>query len=158
MTWNEFAGRVSRRLKTLCWAADVKLHPGVRRRKDGTRVLFDTSIGSMNMGDSIIAHYCSLALEGIAEEALRLPTHLLPNGDQLTRLASAERKIVCGTNLMTPHFEEFSNWKMPGDLRGYRDILTLGKANKIRHDEEVVHKPHLVYHAYFVFQPFLYLV
>lgn len=126
MTWNEFAGRVSRRLKTLCWAADVKLHPGVRRRKDGTRVLFDTSIGSMNMGDSIIAHYCSLALEGIAEEALRLPTHLLPNGDQLTRLASAERKIVCGTNLMTPHFEEFSNWKMPGDLRGYRDILTLG--------------------------------
>lgn len=126
MILRNLAVRASRRLKYLGWTARVTLRPGVSRGKDGTQVLFDTSMGSMNMGDAIIAHYCALALAGIAEDPLRLPTHSLPDAAQLKRLASAGRKIVCGTNLMAPHFEEYSNWKMPADLRGYRDILTLG--------------------------------
>ena len=126
MTWKDFAARVSRRLEYMRWMADVSLHPGISRRRDDIQVLFDTSIGSMNMGDAIIAHYCALALEGIVENPLRLPTHTLPEEGQLARLGAAGTKIVCGTNLMTPHFEEFSNWKMPGNLCGYRDIVTLG--------------------------------
>ena len=90
--------------------------------------MFDTSIESQNMGDSIIAHYCGIALSQLTDnrEVLRLPTHKLPQADQLSRLAAAGTKIVCGTNLITPHYEEFSNWKMPENLRSYRDILTLG--------------------------------
>lgn len=118
--------RVSRRLKYLGWTARVRLHHSGKGNRSDKQVLFDTSIGSLNMGDAIIAHYCALALEGIVSEPLRVPTHVLPDSAQLAELDSAGTRIVCGTNLMTPHFEEFSNWKMPEDLRGYRDILTLG--------------------------------
>jgi polysaccharide pyruvyl transferase WcaK-like protein len=41
-------------------------------------------------------------------------------------LSRCRYKIVCGTNLMTSYYERFSNWKMPEDLKGYKDILTLG--------------------------------
>lgn len=118
--------RASRRLKYLGWTARVRLHHSGKGNRSDKQVLFDTSIGSLNMGDAIIAHYCALALEGIVSEPLRVPTHVLPDSAQLAELASAGTRIVCGTNLMTPHFEQFSNWKMPEDLRGYRDILTLG--------------------------------
>ena len=123
-----FAGRTVRKLKNLAWQMDVKCHPGTRKPEADRAVLFDTALGSLNMGDSIIRHYCALALEEILadRQVTCLPTHTLPTPEQLAELGSAGIRIVCGTNLMTPHFEEFSNWKMPRHLRGYRDILTLG--------------------------------
>ena len=128
MILKNLAARVSRRLKYWRWAADVKLHPGTAKTRDDALLLFDTSIGSLNMGDSIIAHYCRIALAQLMEarEVVCLPTHIQPDRAGLKQLGSAGTKIVCGTNLMTPHFEEFSNWKMPENLHGYRDILTLG--------------------------------
>lgn len=128
MNLKNLAGRAARRLKYQGWMLDVKCHPGTAKKKDASVLLFDTSMNSMNMGDSIIAHYCGRVLEQMlaGREPLRLPTHTLPAPEQLAQLRRAGTKIVCGTNLMTPHFEEFSNWKMPKDLRGYRDVLTLG--------------------------------
>ena len=128
MTLKNLAGRAARRLKYCCWTLDVKCHPGTAKKKDASVLLFDTSLNSMNMGDSIIAHYCGKALEQMlaGREPLRLPTHTMPEAAQIHALAAAGTKIVCGTNLMTPHFEEFSNWKMPENLTGYRDIVTLG--------------------------------
>lgn len=128
MVMKQLAARAMRRLKALAWMADVKLHPGVDRDREDSVLLFDTSIGSLNMGDSIIAHYCGKALEQVlaGREPLRLPTHRLPVPEQLSQLHRAGTRIVCGTNLMTPHYEEFSNWKMPVNLCGYRDIVTLG--------------------------------
>lgn len=128
MTLKQFAARASRRLEILSWMADIHLHPGTKRVKDDSLILFDPAIGSQNMGDSIIKYYCNLALEKLLQtrEPLRLPTHSLPDAAQLDRLGRAGTKIVCGTNLITPHFEEFSNWKMPENLSGYRDIVTLG--------------------------------
>lgn len=121
-------GRAARKLKQIGWAADVKLHPGSGKRHPDRAVLFDTSLGSQNLGDSIIRHYCDLALREILAEknTSRVPTHSLPTQQQVKAVAEAGVKIVCGTNLITPHFEEFSNWKMPGNLKGYRDIVTLG--------------------------------
>lgn len=128
MTLKNLAGRAKRRLKYRRWTLDVKCHPGIAKKKEDSLLLFDTSANSLNMGDSIIAHYCRIALAQVMaeREVLRLPTHTLPEAAQLAALAEAGTKIVCGTNLMTPHFEEFSNWKMPENLCGYRDILTLG--------------------------------
>lgn len=57
---------------------------------------------------------------------LWVPTHTFPTKNQLADVSLAGEKIVCGTNLITPHFEAFSNWKMPNNLQGYRDIVTLG--------------------------------
>ena len=128
MTLKNLAGRVSNRLQYWRWMLDVKRHPGVAKEKSASVLLFDTALNSLNMGDSIIAHYCRIALAHLMaeREVLLLPTHTLPEEAQLSALSTAGTKIVCGTNLMTPHFEEFSNWKMPKNLCGYRDILTLG--------------------------------
>lgn len=128
MDFHRKAQRVSYRLHTLKWMADVALHPGTKKAEPEKLVLFDPSIDSRNMGDSIISYYCSRALSEIlaAKDVLRVPTHTLPTKNQLADIALAGEKIVCGTNLITPHFEEFSNWKMPNNLEGYRDIVTLG--------------------------------
>lgn len=121
-------GRAARKLKQIGWGADVKLHPGTGRKNPDRAVLFDTSVDSLNLGDSIIRHYCDLALREILadKDVSRVPTHSLPGEQQLRAVAGAGLKIVCGTNLITPHFEAFSNWKMPRNLKGYRDIVTLG--------------------------------
>lgn len=128
MKLTNLAGRVKNRLQYWRWMLDVKCHPGVAKKKDDSLLLFDTSLNSLNMGDSIIAHYCSIALSQLMtqREVLRLPTHTLPEATQRSALVAAGTRIICGTNLMTPHFEEFSNWKIPENLCGYRDILTLG--------------------------------
>lgn len=128
MGMRQFISRVYRRTMDLSWMIDVTLHPGTNRKRSNTVVLLDPAIGSQNMGDSIIEYYCNLALAQLLTEraALRLPTHTLPDQEQLSHLRRAGTRIVCGTNLITPHYEEFSNWKMPHNLSGYRDIVTLG--------------------------------
>lgn len=128
MNFRKEAQRIARRLKTLGWMADVALHPGTGMAEPDKLVLFDPAIGSQNMGDSIIAYYCTKALSELLgpKDVLRVPTHTLPTEKQLEEVSRAGMKIVCGTNLMTPHFEEFSNWKMPRNLTGYRDIVTMG--------------------------------
>lgn len=96
-------------------------------RYDGV-VLFDTAINSLNMGDSIIQYYCAKVIKELFpdKQEYHIQTHKLPTESELQVLPGALYKIVCGTNLMTPHIEEQTNWKMPEDLYGYRDIITLG--------------------------------
>ena len=128
MDFHKETQRIARRLHTLKWMTDVTLHPGTEKAEPDKLVLFDTAINSQNMGDSIIAYYCTKALSEIiaGKNVLRVPTHTLPSEKQLAEISHAGGKIVCGTNLITPHFEEFSNWKMPSNLEGYRDIVTMG--------------------------------
>ena len=128
MDFHKETQRIARRLHTLKWMTDVTLHPGTEKAEPDKLVLFDPAISSQNMGDSIIAYYCTKALSEIIAEknVFRVPTHTLPSEKQLADISHAGGKIVCGTNLITPHFEEFSNWKMPSNLEGYRDIVTMG--------------------------------
>lgn len=90
--------------------------------------IFDTAINSENMGDYIIQYYCRNILDEIFQEQgrVRVPTQTLPNNIELDKIAAAKYKIICGTNIMTPHIEEQTNWKMPEDLYGYHNIVTLG--------------------------------
>lgn len=128
MRRNDMLKHTARRLKTARWMMNVKLHPGTGKKLTKQVLLFDTSIESQNMGDVIIKHYCSRVLSEMFDlgKAVCVPTHVLPEEDALMTVSRAGTKIVCGTNLITPHFEAFSNWKMPEDLNGYRDIVTLG--------------------------------
>lgn len=119
---------IKRNVKYFGQVVYVMTHPGIGKVYKDRVLLFDTSIDTKNVGDEIIAHYCNRALSRIfeLEKIERVPTHTLPSAGQLLAVSTAGVKIVCGTNLITPHFEEFSNWKMPNDLKGYRDIVTLG--------------------------------
>lgn len=91
-------------------------------------VIFDTSIHSLNMGDSIIQYYCDKVIHELFPEKdpIRIQTHELPNADERKNLPGAQIKLVCGTNIITPYYEEYSGWKMPDDLYGYQGIITLG--------------------------------
>lgn len=98
----------------------------IKKRKE--YLLFDPSLDSKNKGDSIIAYYCDKALKDIIDlhSAFRVQTHELPSKWILKEVPHYKNKIVCGTNLMTPHFEQYSIWKMPPGLYGYNNIITLG--------------------------------
>ena len=120
--------KVIQKAKQLSWMADVLLHQKTERVEADKLILFDPSIESQNLGDKIIRKYCDLALRELLEkkDVLYVPTHVIPSDIQLKSIRESQMKIVCGTNLITPHYEEFSNWKMPQNLSGYRNILTLG--------------------------------
>lgn len=96
--------------------------------KEDLLILFDTALQSQNMGDSIIQQYCGAVITELLsqKEILRVPTHVLPEAQELAQIPMAETKIVCGTNLMTPHYEDYSIWVMPQDLVGYRNVITMG--------------------------------
>lgn len=91
-------------------------------------LLLDPSLGTGNRGDQIIAGYAALQLRDIfpGREFISIPTQCLPSREERELLLQYRYKILCGTNLMTSYYERFSNWKMPEDLKGYQDILTLG--------------------------------
>ena len=99
------------------------------RAKDTKKIaVFDPAINSANMGDHIIKFYCNKIIKELFSDRdiYRLPTQTFPQKEELEKLRNCYMGIVCGTNLMTPHFEEYSNWKMPSNLRDYTNIITLG--------------------------------
>lgn len=120
--------RISSHLHTLVWIVDVSVHKSNSKSNSKLMVSFDPSVESLNLGDEIIYHYCSRVLKNISSNytAIRVPTHKMPESDQLRQVCCSELKFVCGTNLITPHIEEFTNWQMPKNLTGYQDIVTLG--------------------------------
>lgn len=122
--------KMIRRFKTLFWIFEIYIQKifNVKKRKTDEVALFDTSIESENLGDNIICSYCSKVIDEIVPRKciIRLSTHVMPETEKLEKLPYCTIKIVCGTNLMSPHFEEYSNWKMPRNLKGYQNIITLG--------------------------------
>lgn len=90
--------------------------------------LFDTSIGSENCGDSIIMKFVKQTLDDTMGGScfVSVPTHVRPDAHELERLLYSRRRIVCGTNLITPHFEKWSIWNIVPKNEGYSDIVTLG--------------------------------
>lgn len=103
-------------------------------------VLFDVNVGSENMGDAIIMHYCNLQLRSIFpnEFFLSIPTHDYI-GERFKRIyADADIKIVCGTNLIssTMDNEEYMQWFFDSkDKRNLRDVILMGVGWQAYNDE-----------------------
>ena len=91
-------------------------------------IIFDTSMCSNNKGDQIISFYCNKVLEECIGSRLivRVPTHQLPTEEELAVIRRTRLKIVCGTNILSPDFENWSLWKMPNNLSGYTNIIAFG--------------------------------
>lgn len=121
--------KIRRKLSSIKWYITVARNSIVDRLSSKSKALasFDTSIQSDNMGDAIICQFCNELFQELFNEQgyLRIPTHVEPDTETVMNLPHYRHKIVCGTNLITPHFEWYSNWKMPSDLYGYFNILTL---------------------------------
>lgn len=91
-------------------------------------ILFDTALNSLNMGDAIIQSYSSNIIRELFPDMKfdHIQTHERPKENEISLIPGAKLKIVSGTNLITPHFEENTIWKMPENLKGYHNIITLG--------------------------------
>lgn len=96
--------------------------------KENMLAIFDPCKGTSNCGDEIISLYSMKVIKEVFpdEEKRVYSTHILPDRASLRALPKCNRKVVCGTNLMTPHFEWYSLWKIPPDFYGYRNIITIG--------------------------------
>ena len=100
-------------------------------RDSGAIIRFDTAIGSDNLGDNIIMHYCGRVLEELFpnHEKLSIPTHLMPTPEQELSVSRHKYKFVCGTNLLTSQIEHHWRWILPDGIRRkfrFRNALLLG--------------------------------
>lgn len=121
--------RILGKWNSLKWRIRVVRNSVEAKLTHKTKLLavFDPSIESDNMGDAIIYRYGNSVLRSIFYECdhLRVPTHMMPEDVTLKELAKYRYKIVCGTNLITPHIEKHSIWHFPSDLNGCTNAITL---------------------------------
>lgn len=74
--------------------------------------LFDTSVGTDNLGDFIIMDYCESLLRDKMPESffVKIPTHLKVPHNFISHLNEYEASIVCGTNLLSSKMNMFKQW------------------------------------------------
>jgi hypothetical protein len=91
--------------------------------------LLDTGIGSRNMGDHIIVDSIKQRLREAFPNAIfvTVPTHEYLGPESLKLLDSSEIRLVCGTNLLASHMDEYKQWKIGGlEFSALRDLTLLG--------------------------------
>lgn len=101
------------------------------QKDNGTIIRFDTSLGTDNLGDYIIMHYCGKILgEMFPKHAtVNIGTHLMPTEEQEQTVKQTKHKFVCGTNLLTSNIEHHWRWILPDGVRrkmNYRNTILLG--------------------------------
>lgn len=115
-------GRTTRVLNRLTFPA---------QKDNGTIIRFDTSLGTDNLGDFIIMHYCGKILDEMFPKhtTVNIGTHLMPAEEQEQTVKQTKYKFVCGTNLLTSNIEHHWRWILPDGVRrkmNYRNTILLG--------------------------------
>jgi polysaccharide pyruvyl transferase WcaK-like protein len=97
----------------------------VKRNGNGPVVLFDTAMNTDNAGDHIIMENCLLHLEELVDtqNAAHVSTHRIPDADGDDW---GSTKIVCGTNILSCQMSQYGLWKLPRNLKNYRNITLMG--------------------------------
>ena len=98
---------------------------------NGKIIRFNTALGTDNMGDYIIMHYCNEILDELfpAYQSIHIGTHLMPDKEQEVDVKQTKYKFVCGTNLLTSNIEHHWRWILPDGIRrkmNFRSIILLG--------------------------------
>jgi hypothetical protein len=91
--------------------------------------LLDTGIGSRNMGDHIIVDSIRRHLLAAFPRAIfvTVPTHEYLGTESVKLLDSSDIRLVCGTNLLASHMDEYKQWKIGGfEFATLRDLTLLG--------------------------------
>lgn len=81
--------------------------------------IFDTSYGSLNVGDFIIMESINDVLNEIISSPkiflMSIPTHIDVSGNYYEKVKRSKLKIVCGTNLFHMEYlpiSKFNSWKI----------------------------------------------
>lgn len=101
------------------------------QKDNGKLIRFNTALGTENLGDYIIMHYCNEILDELfpVHESIHVSTHLMPSAEQEIAAKQTKYKIVCGTNLLTSNIEHHWRWILPDGIRrkmNYRNVILLG--------------------------------
>ena len=86
----------------------------------GKIAVYNTSIGTHNLGDHIIMQYCERILEELFPNGQRLEmsSHRIPSAEEESQLAPIKYRFVCGTNLLPSTIEKWWNWRLPDGWKG----------------------------------------
>lgn len=97
----------------------------LHQENDGSILLFDTGLETLNQGDHIIMENCIRQLGSVMDltSAKHISTHVLPEPDADLQ---ASIKIVCGTNILSGKMRQYGLWKLPRNLDAYHDLTLMG--------------------------------
>ena len=89
-------------------------------------VIFDTALGSDNLGDEIIRKYCLKILSELGlSPSIKLPTHKKPEKSLLSSTSAESFKIIAGTNILSVHEEHAFIWHKP-PVKYLKNICLMG--------------------------------
>lgn len=91
--------------------------------------LLDTGIGSRNMGDHIIVDSIKRQLREVFPDAIfvTVPTHEYLGPESIKLMDACDVRLVCGTNLLASHMDQYKQWKIGGlEMAAVRDLTLLG--------------------------------
>lgn len=119
--------------KLICAKDATPYYAGILRAKmqsfgtDGT-ILLDTGMDSDNAGDSIIMENCLRQLSDCMDTGsmVHIPTHRAITAEEKQQLCAAERKILCGTNILSGHMRHYGLWKLESNIAPYRNTILMG--------------------------------
>lgn len=101
-------------------------------------ILFDTSMGSLNLGDFIIMEAINKQMKKILDKnfIVNLPTHtpimhsyqMLRNNVIKNACETADYKFICGTNLLTKNLKHITlGWNINSiDAKNYKGAICIG--------------------------------
>lgn len=97
--------------------------------KDNLIALYDTSIGSLNVGDEIINDSARYELSTIFpyEQFLKSSTHDGPTSKSIYNFNNAKHRVLCGSNILNGKSLLITQWNIGlFDVIRMKDIVTLG--------------------------------
>lgn len=91
-------------------------------------ILLDPALDGDNVGDSIIMKNCLIQLPSTVKDKVKsnVPTHRLPNDDEIKLLQSTKNKILCGTNALSNQMEKYYLWRRDKNVSIYKDVILMG--------------------------------
>lgn len=112
-------------INKLLFCGEILFCPVMSLDEKAPIVVFDTSIGTRNLGDFIINDYCTRIFEELGIEPVsRITTHEKQTEEELKKLEENGLKIVTGTNILSSRL--FNQWVRPLHLAQQNNILLMG--------------------------------
>ncbi len=90
--------------------------------------LFDTAVGSRNLGDQIIMDAVRKELLEIFPDDffVNMPTHDYISEESYKLLEATQHQFVCGTNLLSSNMETYNQWKIKLDDTKISNAILMG--------------------------------
>ena len=101
----------------------------LKRKYDSSKIaIFDTYMNSDNSGDNIIMENCiNILKDNISvEDFVHIPTHTYPTDEQIKSIENIDKKVVCGTNILSGDMKSYGLWKIPNNIENYNEIVLMG--------------------------------